>query len=397
MKRILFLIIISILSIALCSCAKASGGDYAPGYDGIVNSELTTENLNNLRGVVGYNWGYAFVAGDCIFNEDGYYKFEDVLEYTLSQDGVRLGEESQRAVYFARGENSVYGVYRTSFVGGEGTFYSFSASYSNPKVKYSYLGKFGYEDAFVGQEGEEDCRYILIGNALIVYDFTSMTMLKEQNVGANLLYDFTYFQKGNTSIIFDKEGFTNIYTFNKDRMTFTKVFVEGDLSSASNPTIIDGVYVFGGTERTFVSLNETQFDKAIIDEKYTNWIAEKTSATVTDGNYSIVNNKDTAIVTVLQTEQSVTLTVNQMVGEVSELKACVEKRDNTLPEIVSVKIIDGEIYIILEKEPDTFAGFRDVNDGIPPIIIRYDFALETFEFCGLVDFTGYNVYRIIKL
>ena len=392
MKKLISMILIAVVCIAFVGCA-AKGGSH---YDNVANSQLTASGLNNLRQVVSKEWDYAFVAGDCIFTDDGYYRFEDVLEYNLSNDGFEFGEKEERAVFFARGEECVYGVYRSEYKNGYGSFYAFSASYENPSVEWAYIGRYPYEEAFVGQGGSEDGRLILIGKELIAFNYKTMNRLATQEIGNADAWDFEYFQRGNTAVVFNG-GDTVLYTYDKALNKFSKWSIEGDYSLSESPAEIDGFYFFGGDRIEIVKVGDVEegAESAAL-ERYEAMLLEASGDYVSDGVYSATLSNGTVTATDGQGLER-TVSVQAIIDGVPAVSACVQARDGLMPEITSVKIVDGEIFILLEREPDVFAGLRDVNDGIPQIVVRLDLESGDLTFCGLVDFTGYSIYRIVKL
>lgn len=397
MKKLINLFLTAVLCFCLTACASGKGS--AGNFDGIVQSDITVSGLNNLRQVVPTSWDYALVAGDCIFTDEGYYRFEDVLEYNLGvKYGVVLGEEEERAVFFARGESGVYGVYRTEYKNGNGRFYAFSADYDDPTVSFTQLGLYPCEEAFVGQGREGDIGFILLDDQLVAFNFDTMQRMATAEIGDADAWDFEYFQRGNTSVVF-KDGLTLLYTYDESLNAFGKTVEEGDYSLSENPAVIDGFYVFGGESTVLVKVGVISEEPDAYEaalEKYNALQEQNRNGRVEDGTYEAVLENGAVTVREVATGEEKTVTLQDALS-VSEVAGCVTARDGLTPEITSVKLSGGEIFIVLEREPDVFAGLRDVNDGIPQIVLRLSFNDGSLAFCGLVDFTGYNVFRIVKL
>jgi hypothetical protein len=161
--------------------------------------------------------------------------------------------------------------------------------------------------------------------------------------------------------------------------------------------VLDDVYVFGGEDERYVSLFGNEFDKEQKATDYAAYLAKLEDSSVEDGTYRVEISDGSVCAKRLADGQVNTVTVNDIIDGCEYVSDCVKARDGLMPEITAVKLFYGGIYIVIEKEPDAFAGFRDVNDGIPPIVIEYDFESGSFEFCGLVDFTGFSVYKIAFL
>ena len=397
MRRILIFLLAFALSFSL-GCASAKGGNYAPGYEQITGAEITDEGLNDLRDVVGGGWGYALVARDCIFNEFGYYKFSDVLEHNLKQMGVALGEEWERELFYARGEACVYGVYRTNS-GKSCSYYAFSGDYETAEVNLKWLGNYPAEEAFIGYEGTDGCRLMLIGKALIAYDFISMCVLDEESIPFEFEYpneDFSYYQKGNAAAFFNTQSnATLVYTYEISVGLSCVAVLADKCYDDSYPMVISNYYLFNEDVAVCLTGDYVEADAEKAKNSYISYYLASLEETVTDGTYIATIEDGNAVIDKLGFD-IITLSVQQIVNGCFEVKSAVEKR-GTLPQITAVKLVNGEIFIILEKTPNLLEGIRDVNDGIPQMVVRYDYSSGKMRFCGMVDFTVYSVYRIVKL
>jgi len=141
------------------------------------------------------------------------------------------------------------------------------------------------------------------------------------------------------------------------------------------------------------SITDEQKTQLVAD--YAQYLQKLKDKTATDGRYLCSWNDMGVTVTDLlnQEERTIDITRLRGVGAVAEASAY----RGMQVDISAVKIYGGEIFIIVENLPDKFAGDMAVNDGIPQLAIRYDFTTDTLTYCGMVDFPGYNIYRIVKL
>lgn len=398
-NKFIILIFSFIVALMFCSCSGDRPNDSQGSIDDIANAELTTTGLNDLRSVVGNNWGYAFVAGDKIFNENGYYQFDDVLEYNLNVRGYSIGAESERECVFARGETSVYGIYRATYSNGVGSYYLFIADYENPQVRIRSIGNFSSDQVYVGSGGEETLRLAMIGDSLLAINYQSLTLLNTIEVDG--VEDFNYFQQGNCAVAFDEDK-TTVYYYTDSG--FESVEVSQNLVECENPTVISNTYIFGGEQPVFVGLGRmlTDAEKTQLATDYAVYLQNKGKKDVENEQYSLYINTTLSACVIVDKESgdSVTVSVVDIIEKVPQISAAAEKREldeNDSPYISAVKIVNGELFIIIEKEPKMFVGIRDVNDGVPPMIVKYDYPTNTLTFCGMIDFTGHSVYRIVKL
>ncbi len=395
-KRIIILIFVFAL-LAFSACAKGGTYDEGNGFNNVADSPITTENLNDIRSVVGKNWGYALVAGSSIFNEDGYYKFKDVLEYNFAQAGIALGADDQREVFFARGEDGVYGVYRARISGGKGYYYLFNSDYK-ANLSYSYMGAYDSGEVSVGTGGDMTAKMLLLGDKLFVVDYTQKNIVKSKSFDGAI--DFSYFQKGSTAVSF-AGGKTQLTTYIAQESTFKTVEVDRDLSLSDSPELIGEYYIFGGDAPVVVNINDGQTAGSDADaamEEYQNIMQAKEQGLVYEGNISAKVSGGNAVITVNGSASTVT---QSEICAVKEIAAAIDLRasqgQNLSPQITSVKISGGEVFIIVEKQPEGLIGIRDINDGIPQMVVKYDPEDGALTFVGMVDFTGYNVYRIVKI
>lgn len=301
------------VSLSLPACAAGGEWDYSDstsiGGNSMGDDPITVDGLNDLRSVVGGNWGYVFVAGDCVFTEGGYYRLADMAEYALKNSGVDVGEYPQKELAdFARTDHFAACVYRLSRGGADGENSSFYAIYAT-------------------------------------YDSLSGLIVKDLG---------THFGRS------------------------------AEITNVSGAMI--SVRFGDGNERTVDFGAEPYVDEGIpIDAEL---VGGQIRARIRGAEYTITAED---IISGNSTDEP---TVMEKI--VAARKAAGQDVD---PKIVAVKTDGGELFAVLEDEPQTFAGFRDVNDGVPPIIFRCDpvGGRMEFTFCGLVDFTGQSVYKIVKL
>lgn len=424
------LLIILILCVALSSVGCAAGGVGDGGYDvpgvsgGMFGEDVYGAYLspgeNNLREILPREWRHAIVARDGVFVEDGYFRFEDVVAYNVRANGYSVGGEDERALFYGRSEKGIYGYFRAESVGEYWSYYAFYATFDDALVRIRYAGSFEADEVFVGMGGTDTCRYVLIGNMLYAYDFTAFRQLCVTEVeGEN--YDFTYFQQGDTSVLFDG-GITRLYTYSRLHTQFTEQTFNSDLCDAVNPTVYEGThYLLVDDELTVIALDGSTPDQATLQQikdyyynEYSNALAIP-SFTVGDYIYTldaIIDNNAEKVTPVIRVEGASAeakptadcVTVEDVITALPVIDDCIDNRvsmgevkEDVYPYISG--LIPGEdcVYIVIEHEPDGFIGLRDVNDGIPPIVVRYSAVSGQLEFCGMVDFTGFEVYAVVPL
>lgn len=400
MKKIL--IIFSILIIFVFStfaCSSPNGAE--PGIENgndVASSPVTESNLNDLRTVAGRGWGYALVAGDCVFTEEGYYKFSDILEYRLYRDGVTLGKPDERDVFFARGEKSVYGVYRAK----KGDYYAFSADYADPRVRYAKIevtGVSDMEEAFMGQGGDET-KLFIIGSKLYAYDFGKMITLAETDVNAEEFSDFGFYQKGSSAVAVNASP-VKIYVYDGDAQAFSTVTAgEGfSLPDGCVPAEIDGTYFFGKEEGQYISLTGGEVSADTV-EKYADYIAASDKAVSSQGEFTVGVENGEAVLKE-NGETVAEFTGGIIANNVPEVAAMEDRRkgEEGALSVVSAEFLYGKLFLVIEKEPvSKFVGLRNLNEGIPQTVVSYELdGSGRFSFCGMIDFTWFSIYKIVKL
>ena len=388
-KRSLFIVFTAALlfTMPLCGCSTGDPVNNNSGY-------ITNTGLNDLRGVVGSDWGYMIVSGDAVFTSKGYYKYQNVVQRYLS--GIGVSVDSERAeIYFARGEDSAYGIFLASVDGQIGRYYAFSINYRAMSVKTAEFGKMPLANVEVGSGGNNSCRLILMGNKVYAYSFSEMAVLADCMVEGKTVEDFSFFQKGNCFVAFTEDE-SYVYTYNADEGEFTTVKLSGNFSNAEYPLATSNAYFFSGEEGEYVSFTGGTVSQMWIDVYEENvYLLE--SGDIEAYGYTAYLNGDEVVVEYRDETHVIT---EEDILAVPQIQAIVQKRgQDNAPHVTSIKmnLQSGEIFIIVSNEPETFVGLRKVNDGVPQTALRYDFSSDTLTFCGLVDFTWYNVYLMIKL
>lgn len=414
MKKFILILLIITAVFAASACSQHNSTEENGLRNDVASSPLTTKNLNDLRSVIsvavsaetpgapyggndvsGESWGYALVAGDCVFVKEGYYKFSDVVESRFANAGLNLGERGERDLFFARGERSVYGVFRAK----KGTYYAVSIDYDDPVLRYSYMDTAGLDEAdgvFVGGEGSDECRLILFGRTLIAYSYKNMVELARREIPAGeSVEDFAFYQKGN-SAVFAAENSVKIYTYEPSAREFFAISADIQLDSGDIPAVFDGVYFFKADRYAVLSGGEVPPETL---EKYPAYLSLKENPKEEWMGYAVYVSGGAATLE-KGSETLATFTAETLAENLPEVKRMLEKRkaESGKAEIISARFLYGKLFIIWEKQPETpFIGLRSVNDGIPQTVVCYDLESGAYSFAGMIDFTWFNIYKIVKL
>ena len=166
--------------------------------------------------------------------------------------------------------------------------------------------------------------------------------------------------------------------------------LNGNYSGAEYPLIIDGVYFFGSSLGEYISLTGQAVNAETV-EKYVRCVEALRSGGAAASGY-LVKVSDSGVTVEYEGESK--FISKETVFAVPEVKAAFSAREEGLERKIGAVISCGEIFITVKGEPDIFVGLRTVNDGVPPIALKYDFSLETLKFSGMADFTWYGVHSV---
>ncbi len=368
MKKFLCVILIIMGLFLSFGCASGSGanGDFMPGNDGGI---FSSGQLNNLRDYQ-QGWTCRIVAADAVFCEQGYFRFGDLV-------ARRIGEEGEMT--FARTETAAHGIYTTPSVS-----YAFAVPYAANGVSdvvYAPVGLTGSVQAGGEYNG---VFYSAYGKSLVAFD--SQTRSVSTCVYSGELRDFRKFNCGNAAVTFD-DAHTYIYVYEGGMLRLSKT-LDVDLSNAESALNLTGIYIFGDGEGNVIRAvatqgNATEERLAAAEREYRAYLETlaRPHAYIEDGTVKI--NQNGSVRTVTAADIAAGCTVVAAAQNVRKMTA----------EIVAVKETQGRIFAVVGKEPSGFQGIRDINDGIPPIVV--EITDGGYRFAGLVDFTGYSVYRLV--
>lgn len=391
----ILIICLSAFSVIFSACGVPTPDDDNDKSNDIPSQAITTTGLNDLREVVADRWDYAVVAGDCLFTDEGYYKFTNILEYYLNSRGYNLGPSSVREIWFLRGEESVYGVYLLDYKSSY-EYVAFTCDYKTGKLDTVYFTASG-KDVKVGVFSKKKMSFTVENTAYFV-SFANHTL---ESISAEGAFNNLTFADENVTADILPDGTAELYmmSLTEEKPVITRVI--GNLSGYTNTVCLLHNYVIfygGDLEPLYISLydKEGESEKTAqelslnkeVEKVFKETAAEEThdyTAEVTSNKLTLKNN----------TGDTKEYSVSDLIEAVPELEIITEKRKLT-PEFRSVIYSGEEVFVTLEKKPEkSFSGILRVNEGIPQVVIKCDYESETFTFAALVDFTGYNVFRVI--
>ncbi|MBQ7164554.1 MAG: hypothetical protein IJR61_04425, partial [Clostridia bacterium] len=177
---------------------------------------------------------------------------------------------------------------------------------------------------------------------------------------------------------------------------FFAISADIQLDSGDIPAVFDGVYFFKADRYAVLSGGEVPPETL---EKYPAYLSLKENPKEEWMGYAVSVSGGAATLE-KGNETLATFTAETLAENLPEVKRMLEKRkaESGKAEIISARFLYGKLFIIWEKQPETpFIGLRSVNDGIPQTVVCYDLESGAYSFAGMIDFTWFNIYKIVKL